>query len=118
MTTDFRTHTAAAEIQHAKGNITITAEVTNTGKVKGDEVVQLYIKDKLSSVTVYEMQLRGLERIPLAPGEKRKIMFELHPPDLALLDKNMKWVVEPGEFEVLIGSSSTDIPLKKSFTIR
>jgi beta-glucosidase len=103
--------------QHAQGNIEVTVEVANTGKVKGDEIVQLYIKDKLSSVITYEMQLRGFERVSLLPGEKKTVQFVLHPDDLALLDKSMNWVVEPGEFEVMIGRSSVDIPLKETFTI-
>ena len=104
--------------QTTTGDIHISLDVTNTGKVKGDEVVQLYLKDKISSVTVYEMQLRGFERVTLEPGQKRSLSFVLKPTDLALLDRNMKSVVEPGEFEILAGSSSTDIRLKKIFTIR
>jgi beta-glucosidase len=103
--------------QNSQGNIEVSVNVTNTGKVKGDEVVQLYLKDVLSSVTTYESQLRGFERINLQPGEKRTVRFVLHPDDLAVLDKNMNWTVEPGEFEVWIGTSSTNIKLKKSFTI-
>ena len=110
--------TVTPEKQNAKGNITVTVDITNTGKVKGDEVVQLYVKDKVSSVTVYEMQLRGFERITILPGEKKTVTYTLKPDDLALLDKNMKWVTEPGEFEVMIGSSSVDIRLKKSFFIK
>jgi beta-glucosidase len=103
--------------QHTQGNIEITVDVTNTGKVKGDEVVQLYLKDKLSSVITYEMLLRGFERITLLPGEKKTVSFLLQPDDLALLDKNMNWTVEPGEFEVMIGKSSVDIAVKETFTI-
>jgi beta-glucosidase len=103
--------------QTPKGNISVSVEVKNTGKVKGDEVVQLYIRDKISSVTTYEMQLRGFERISLAPGEKKTVQFLLKPADLTLLDKNMKEIVEPGEFEVMTGSSSVDIRLRKSFVI-
>jgi len=99
-------------------NISIMATVTNTGTMKGDEVIQLYIRDIISSVTTYETQLRGFERIHLLPGEKKTVTFIIHPDDLALLDKDMKWKVEPGQFEALIGSSSTDIRLKKTFTIR
>jgi beta-glucosidase len=69
-------------------------------------------------VTTYETQLRGFERINLLPGEKKTVKFTIHPDDLKLLDKNMNWIVEPGEFEVLIGSSSTDIRQKKSFEIK
>ena len=106
------------ELQTTNGDIQISVNITNTGKVKGDEVVQLYIKDIISSVTVYEMQLRGFERIKLDPGEKKRLNFLLKPADLMLLDRNMNWVVEPGEFEILIGSSSTDIRERKKFTIR
>ena len=93
-------------------------DVTNTGSRKGDEVVQLYVNDEVSSVTVYEQQLRGFERISLAPGEKKTISFTLHPDDLSLLDKNMVWRVEPGKFQIRIGSSSADIRLKGEFSIR
>lgn len=99
------------------GNITVSADIRNTGKVAGDEIVQLYVNDKVSSVTVYEKQLRGFERIHLNPGEKQTVTFTLKPDDLALLDRDMKWVVEPGEFELLVGSSSDDIRLRKTFEI-
>ncbi|HWV68095.1 glycoside hydrolase family 3 C-terminal domain-containing protein, partial [Chitinophaga sp.] len=105
------------EKQASQGDIQVSVDITNTGKRKGDEVVQLYIKDKVSSVTTYVMQLRGFERITLAPGEKKTLHFTLHPDALALLDRNMNWTVEPGEFEVLAGASSEDIRLKKAFTI-
>jgi beta-glucosidase len=101
----------------SQGDITVTVEVTNTGQRQGDDVVQLYLKDDVSSVTTYEYDLRGFERVSLNPGEKKTITFTLHPDDLALLDKNMNWTVEPGTFQVWIGSSSQDIKLKKGFTI-
>jgi beta-glucosidase len=101
-----------------KSDIKITVDVSNTGKIRGDEVLQLYIKDMVSSVTTYEMQLRGFERVTLMPGEKKTITFILHPDDLSLFDKNMKWTVEPGEFEVFIGSSSADLRLHKQFSIK
>ena len=103
--------------QKPTGNIEIAVDKTNTGKRLGDEVVQLYFKDIMSSVTVYETQLRGFERVTLAPGEKKTIRFTLTPKDISLLDKNLNPVVEPGEFEVLIGSSSEDIRVKKKFVI-
>jgi beta-glucosidase len=106
------------ETQAINGNVEVSVDVTNSGKVKGDEVVQLYIKDVLSSVTTYESVLRGFERISLLPGEKKTVKFTLSPDDLKLYNKNMDWVVEPGKFEVLIGSSSTDIKLKKDFTMK
>ncbi|QJD96379.1 beta-glucosidase [Mucilaginibacter robiniae] len=103
--------------QHSQNDITVTVDVTNTGNVKGDDVVQLYLKDVVSSVTTYEYDLRGFERVPLAPGEKKTVKFTLHPDDLALLDKNMNWTVEPGKFRVMIGSSSEDIKLKAEFEV-
>jgi len=79
--------------------------------------VQLYLKDELGSVTNYEFDLRGFERLTLNPGETKTVRFTLHPDDMALLDKNMKWTVEPGKFQVMIGHSSEDIKLKKEFTV-
>ena len=103
--------------QKANGNIEVSVDVTNTGSRKGDEVVQLYFKQETSSVTVYESQLRGFERITLAPNETKTVHFTLTPRDISLLDKNMKRVVEPGAFDVMIGSSSEDIRLSKQFVI-
>ena len=105
------------EKQQTQGEIRVSVDVTNTGKRKGDEVVQLYVKDLVSSVTTYETQLRGFERIVLIPGETKTIHFTLKPADLELLDKDMHWTVEPGKFEVLIGSSSEDIRLKGAFEL-
>ena len=103
--------------QKANGNIEVSVDVTNTGSRKGDEVVQLYFKQETSSVTVYESQLRGFERITLAPNETKKVHFTLSPRDISLLDKDMKRVVEPGAFDLLIGSSSEDIRVSKQFVI-
>lgn len=105
------------EKSNSKNEISVSVDITNTGKYKGDEVVQLYLKDEVSSVTVYETQLRGFERITLNSGETKRVHFNLKQDDLKLLDKDMKWLVEPGFFEVLIGSSSEDIRLKKRFEI-
>jgi beta-glucosidase len=102
---------------HQQGDITVTVDVTNTGQRKGDNVVQLYLKQEVSSVTTYEYDLRGFERVPLNPGEKKTVQFVLHHDDLAILDKNMNWTVEPGKFQVMIGSSSEDIKLKKEFMV-
>jgi beta-glucosidase len=103
--------------EHQQGDITVTVDVTNTGKLQGDDVVELYLKQEVSSVTTYEYDLRGFERVPLNPGETKKVTFTLHPDDLAILDKNMNWTVEPGKFEVMIGHSSEDIRLKQEFEV-
>jgi beta-glucosidase len=102
---------------HQQADVQISVDIKNTGTRKGDEVVQLYLKDLVSSVTTYESVLRGFERVSLAPGETKTLKFVLHPDDLALLDKNMNWTVEPGKFQVMIGNSSEDIKLKKEFTV-
>lgn len=88
---------------------TVTLKVTNTGDMSGDEVVQLYTHDVLSSVTTYEKNLAGFERVHLQPGETKEVKFNIDRKHLELLDADMKWVVEPGEFVVMAGSSSEDI---------
>ena len=103
--------------QSAKDSITVTFQVRNTGKVAGDEVPQLYLNDEVSSVISYTKVLRGFERIHLQPGEVKTVTFTLHPHDLALWDKDMKFRVEPGKFNVMVGRSSEDIRLKGSFLI-
>lgn len=99
------------------GEIHVTLDVKNTGSREGKEVVQLYINDEMSSVTTPVKQLRGFTKINLKPGEKQSVSFILKQSDLALLDRNMKWVVEPGNFNVMIGSSSDDIRLEGNFTV-
>jgi len=103
---------------NSQGDVKVSVDVTNTGARAGDDVVQLYLKDEVSSVTTYEYDLRGFERVNLKPGEKKTVQFTIHPDDLALLDKNMNWTVEPGKFMVMIGSSSEDIKLKKEFEVQ
>ena len=88
---------------------TVTLKVTNTGDMAGDEVVQLYTRDVLSSVTTYEKNLAGFERVHLQPGETKEVKFTIDKKHLELLDADMKWVVEPGEFVVMVGASSEDI---------
>ena len=87
--------------------ISITCQVTNAGTRAGDEVVQLYITDLFASVTPFDQVLRGFERISLKPGETRNVSFILDPKrDLKMLNRKNEWVVEPGEFKVMISSSS------------
>lgn len=95
----------------------VTCKVTNTGKRAGDEVVQLYVRDVLSSVTTYEKNLAGFERVHLKPGETKEITFPIDRKALELLNADMHWVVEPGEFTLMIGASSTDIRLNGTLTV-
>ena len=91
----------------------VMADVTNTGKREGVEVVQMYIRDVVSSVTRPVKELKGFQKISLRPGEKRTVSFEITPDLLAFFDVNMEYVVEPGEFVIMVGNSSRDEDLTK-----
>lgn len=103
--------------QSPHGNVLVSVDVKNTGAREGDEVVQLYTHDLVSSVTTYEKLLRGFQRVHLKPGEIKTLSFTLTPEDLALWDRSMRFVVEPGTFKVMVGSSSEDIRLSSEFEI-
>lgn len=103
--------------QGVQGDIHVSCKIKNTGKIKGDEVVQLYLRDEISSITTYTKVLRGFERISLKAGEEQTVHFRLRPQDLGLWDKNMNFRVEPGSFKVMLGASSTDIRLHGQFEI-
>lgn len=101
-----------------QGSVGLSCRVKNTGGVAGDEVVQLYLRDEVSSVTTYVKVLRGFERIHLEPGEEKEVRFTLTPQDLGLWNRNNRFVVEPGMFTVMVGSSSEDIRLKGQFEVK
>lgn len=100
------------------GDTIIMCDVTNKGDIEGDEVVQLYIRDNLSSVTTYTKVLRGFERITLKPGETKTVTFRLTPSDLAIWDIHNEFKVEPGTFTVMVGASSEDIRLTDTFEVK
>jgi len=108
---------ARARVFSNDSSITVTCDITNTGSREGDEVAQLYTHESVTSVTTYEKNLRGFERIHLKPGESKTVSFTLKPDDLALWDRQMHFVVEPGKFKVMIGSGSEDIRLTGQFEI-
>jgi len=97
----------------ANGSTRVIAEVTNTGKREGAEVVQMYVRDAVSSVTRPVKELKGFKKVTLRPGEKRTVGFDITPDLLAFYDVNMKYVVEPGEFFIMVGNSSRDQDLTK-----
>lgn len=101
-----------------QGSLDIRCKVTNSGGRAGDEVAQLYLRDDVSSVTTYVKVLRGFERIHLAPGETKEVTFHLTPQDLGLWNRDNHFVVEPGTFTVMVGSSSEDIRLTGSFEVK
>ena len=99
------------------GQFQITAEIKNTGNTAGSEVVQLYLRDKISTVVRPVKELKGFTRVWLEPGESATISFILTHDELKMLDKYLDWIVEPGEFDILLGSSSEDIRLKGTLQI-
>ncbi len=107
---------SSAEIT-TNGEIEVACIIKNTGKRKGDEVVQLYINDPVASITRPVKELKGFKRITLAPGEQNKIIFTIPADMFAFTGQDYKKVVEPGEIKVMIGASSEDIRLKSSFTL-
>ncbi len=93
----------------ADDSVEVSVNVRNTGQRAGDEVVQLYIRDTVSSVTRPVIELKGFQRLTLAPGEMKTAVFKVGPEALSFWDANMKRTVEPGEFEILVGPNSVDL---------
>src|SRR5262249_4298718 len=92
-----------------KESTSVSVVIENIGKLEGDEVVQLYIKDRLASVARPVMELKAFQRIHLIPKEKKEVTFLLTPEMLSMLNNEMCRIVEPGTFKLMIGSSSKDI---------
>jgi beta-glucosidase len=101
-----------------QGSVEVSADVSNAGSRAGEEVVQLYINDVVSSVTRPVKELKGFQKIALQPGEKKTVRFTLTPEELAFYDQSMVRRVEPGTFRVMLGSSSEQIRLRGSFEVR
>ena len=98
------------------GSVLVSVAVKNSGKYDGDEIVQLYIHNKVSSVTRPIMELKGFRKITLKAGESQTVKFTLTSDDLAFYNQDMHWVTEPGEFEIMVGTSSASY-LKKTFKL-
>ncbi|MGK9367455.1 glycoside hydrolase family 3 N-terminal domain-containing protein [Melioribacter sp. Ez-97] len=102
------------DVISANEKVVVSVDVKNEGNLDGEEVVQLYIRDKVSSVTRPVKELKGFKKIKLAPGESKTVTFDLLPEHLAFTNVDMKFVVEPGEFEIMAGNSSRDEDLIKT----
>jgi len=96
-----------------KGTTQVIVDVTNTGNREGAEVVQLYIRDIVSSVTRPVKELKGFKKVWLKPGEATSVALDITPASLSFYDIDMKYVVEPGDFQIMIGTSSRDADLTK-----
>jgi beta-glucosidase len=102
---------------HTEGTVIVSADIKNTGDRTGSEVVQLYLHDKISSMVTPVKQLKGFSKVLLQPGEMKTVSFTLTHKEFQLLDQDLNWKVEPGEFDVLVGSSSRDIHLTGIITM-
>ena len=97
-----------------KGILSVSVNVKNVGEISGDEIVQLYISDKYSSITKPVKELKAYKRVSLKPGESKEIVFELNKSAFAYYDSEMNYVVEAGDFDILVGNSSRDEDLKNT----
>jgi len=95
----------------------MSVEISNIGPRAGAEVVQVYLRDRVSSVTTPVKRLAGFAKVELEPGETKEIELRLAPQQMALLNRNMDWVVEPGEFDLMVGSNSQEIRLREKFVV-
>jgi beta-glucosidase len=116
-TFEYQGLTISPESSGPNGQFQISAEIKNTGNRAGSEVVQLYLRDKISTVVRPVKELKGFTRIVLQPGESARVSFTLTYDELKMLDKHLDWIVEPGEFDILLGSSSGDIRLEGTLRI-
>lgn len=115
--TEFKYENLKIDVDQNTCTVNVSFDVENVGEREGDEVVQLYLRDVVASVARPVKELKRFARVTLKPGERKTVNFKLTADDLALYDINMRRVVEPGEFEVMVGASSEDIRLRGSFRI-
>ena len=100
------------------GTAKVTVDIQNVGKRAGTETVQMYLHERYAPVSLPVKQLRGFERVALSPGETKTITLTIRPADLMLLDRNMRWRVAPGTFDVMMATSAENVILKGSFEVK
>jgi beta-glucosidase len=101
-----------------EGNAHVSVDVENSGKRTGVETVQLFLHERFAPVSTPVKQLRGFERVAIEPGQKKTVSFTLTPEDLKLLDRDMRWIVAPGTFDVMIGKSSAEIAMQGTLEVK
>ena len=101
----------------ANGKITVSFTLTNTGSYAGEEVAQLYLRDKVASLVRPVKELKDFNKIMLQPGEKKQVEFIIDKEKLSFYNQKLDWVSEPGEFNLMIGASSSDIRLRATFIL-
>lgn len=106
------------ELEESQDRILVSARITNSGPTEGTEIVQLYYRDRYATCLRPNMELAGFARVTLKPGEARKVCFTMEYSQTAFLDENMKWKVEAGQFDIMVGASSQDIRLTTGFSIK
>ena len=102
---------------HSSDSIVVHCTVRNTGKYAGEEVVQLYLQDMFASVTRPLKELKDFRKVMLQPGESKRLQFIVNKDKLAFYDQQMNWTVEPGEFNLMLGTSSDNILLERKFEL-
>jgi beta-glucosidase len=100
------------------GRAKVTVDIQNIGKRPGTETVQMYLHERYAPVSLPVKQLRGFERVLLSPGETKAVTLTIRPEDLMLLDRDMRWRLAPGNFDVMIASSSENVVLRGSFEVK
>jgi beta-glucosidase len=102
---------------NANESIEVSLTVTNTGKYAGEEVIQLYLRDRVASLVRPVKELKDFSKIMLQAGETKTVKFVINKEKLSFYNQKLEWVAEPGDFDLMIGSSSADIRLKDSFEL-
>ena len=101
----------------ANEQIEVSVTITNSGKYNGEEIVQLYLRDKVGSIVRPVQELKDFQKISLKAGEARTIKFVINKEKLSFYNQQLQWVAEPGDFDLMIGASSKDIRLKDNFEL-
>jgi beta-glucosidase len=102
---------------NSKEQIEVSVTVSNTGKFDGEEIVQLYLRDKVGSIARPVKDLKDFQKIKLTVGESKTIKFFINKEKLSFYNQQLQWVAEPGDFQLMIGASSKDIRLKDEFEL-